>query len=261
MITKLVHLEMGEIDSDDNNADELHTTLHPEIKFTLNSINVSVGQTGSGKSRNIFRIVSMLKYIRNPYHLLVHVTDEENDKTFSKYKDLLEVPILQVKYEEAYETLQGIAKSKNMYEAIRNGEVNDATEEEKKELLEYLLVKDFKIPVLHTLVLFDDATDLFSGPKNPLNDLIVRNRHHKFTYFFNIHNFTKALPMNIKKNMRSLWYFGGYSRQDFVISFQQMKSPIDKERLYDIYKNLGKRDALFFDYTDDGTKVEVINLG
>jgi hypothetical protein len=40
-----------------------------------------------------------------------------------------------------------------------------------------------------------------------------------------------------------------------------MKSPIDKERSYDFYKNLGKRDALFFDYTDDGTKIEVINLG
>jgi hypothetical protein len=260
MITQIVNMEMGQVDRDDNNRDELHTALHPELKYTLNSKNVSVGQTGSGKSISIFREVTMLKYIHNLYHQLIYVSDEENDKTYCKYKDLIEIPIIRVKYEQAYETLQGIIKSKEMYEAIRNGQVTDATKEEKEELLEHLSVKNFKTQVLHTIVLFDDATDLSSRPKNPLNDLILRNRHHKFTYFFNTHNFTKALPMNIKKNMRSLRYFGGYSRQDFVISFQQMKSPIDKERLYDVYKNLGKRDILFFDYTDDGTKIEVINL-
>jgi hypothetical protein len=66
--------------------------------------------------------------------------------------------------------------------------------------------------------------------------------------------------MTIKKNMRSFWYFGGYPKQDFNVIFPFIKSPIDREDLYRIYRQIGKRDVLFLDYTDDGTVFEVLKL-
>jgi hypothetical protein len=229
-ISEVVDYEMMDIDEADDNKDELHTYLDRDLKFTLNSINVLCGQTGAGKSRFVFKEIAKLKYLEHPYHQFVYVCDEENDKTFIKYRPLISVPIVKISYAEACNRLKNIVASKNAYEKIINAEKNKKflplSGKEKGVILDYLGVKDFSIPILHTLILFDDATDIFTNKKDLLNDMILRNRHHKFTYFFNIHSFTcKALPMKIKKSMRSLRYFGGYSKLDFNHSYQQWKCP------------------------------------
>jgi hypothetical protein len=273
MITHVVDEEMKAIDKRDKNKNELHTTLDEELKFTLNSLNVIVGQTGSGKSRAVFREISKLNYVdNNPYHQFVYITDEENDKTFIKYKDMIErknpatgkiegIPIVKLKYEQANDYLMKLIKAKNLYERIQK-KPKIRREDEKELLLDFLGLSGFETPAVHTIILFDDATDCFKNKKDPLNKLFLRNRHHKFTYFFNIHIFTKdAIPMTIKKNMRSFWYFGGYPKQDFNCIFPFIKSPIDREDLYRIYRKIGKRDVLFLDYTDDGTVFEIIPLG
>jgi hypothetical protein len=270
MITDVIDEEMAEIDKKDNNKHELHTPLDEEVKFTLNSLNVIVGQTGSGKSRFVFREIAKLNYVEpNPYHQFVYITDEEDDKTFAKYKDMIErkngnviegIPIVKIKYEEANERLQKIIKAKNLYERIqKRPRIRD--NEEKEILLEYLGIKGFNYPALHTVILFDDATDCFKNKKDPLHKLFLRNRHHKFIYFFNINIFSKdAIPMTIKKNMRSFSYFGGYCKQDFNVIFPFIKSPVSREELYNIYKKIRKRGVLYLDYTDDGTRLEVIRL-
>jgi hypothetical protein len=259
LILKMINLEMADIDCADNNLNEVHTVLHPDLYFLLNSINILCGQTGLGKTRAVFREIGKLKYIHHPYSQFIYVTDEENDKTFLKYKYLIDIPIVKVKYEEAFEYLQDIIEGKNTYEMVRKSP-EDYKEGDVIELLNFLNVSNFSLPCLHTLILFDDATDLFTNKKNPLNSLILRNRHHKFTYFFNVHSFTKNTPMFIKKNMRSLWYFGGFSALDFNFSYQQFRSPEDRVSLYNKYKNLKNRDVLYFGYKEDGTKIEVINL-
>jgi hypothetical protein len=66
--------------------------------------------------------------------------------------------------------------------------------------------------------------------------------------------------MSIKKNMRTFWYFGGYCKQDFNVMYPYVKAPVNREELYSIYRGIPKRDVLFFDFTDDGTKYEVISL-
>ncbi|GHU21340.1 hypothetical protein FACS189472_13930 [Alphaproteobacteria bacterium] len=264
-IDEVINYEMGDIDEVDKNADELHTVIHPSIKFTLNSLNVLVGQTGSGKSRAVFREISKLKYIENnPYHEFIYICDEDNDKTYVKYKAMIPVPITKIPYKDAFQKLCEIVRVKNCHEkmlAEMKSKSETLNELEKAEVMRYLQIKDLKTPILHTLILFDDATDVFQNPKCELNCLFLRNRHHKFTYFFNVHGFTRgAVPMHVKKNMRSLWYFGGFTRLDFGCSFQQMKSPIDRVSLYEKYKMLPKRDVLFFDYTDDGTRIEILHL-
>jgi hypothetical protein len=260
-LDKKVNAAMKKIDNADENSNELHTVLHPELRFTLNSHNVLVGQTGAGKTRTVFWTIAKLKFLPyHPYTQVVYVTDEENDKTFAKYKRLIPIPIVKIGLDEAYETLTDIIDAKIEYEKLwQTKKMNDKV----RELLAFLGVKNFKLPFIHTLILFDDATEIFNQKKyNDLVGLFLKNRHHKFTYFFNIHNWTRnALPMKIKKNVRSVWYFGGYSLQDFNSSFPQMKSPMDRLELYDIYKKLGKRDVLYFDHAEEGTRIEILNLG
>jgi hypothetical protein len=264
-IDSAVNSVMNDIDEKDQNRDELHTIIDPSIKFTLNSINVLVGQTGSGKSRAVFREISKLKWVKNnPYHQFIYVTDENNDKTYEKYKDMIPVPILKIGYKEACEKLIELNRMKNGYEKIKASSKNGielVTEEDKGTMKDYLQIKDFEIPILHTLILFDDATDVFNSPKNELNSIFLRNRHNKFTYFFNVHGFTRTnIPMKVKKNMRSLWYFGGFSKMDFNCSFLQLKSPIEREELYEKYNTLSRRDVLYFDYTENGTVCEIFYL-
>jgi hypothetical protein len=66
--------------------------------------------------------------------------------------------------------------------------------------------------------------------------------------------------MKVKKNMRSLWYFGGFSKMDFNCSFLQLKSPIGREDLYEKYSTLSRQDVLYFDYTENGTVCEIFYL-
>jgi hypothetical protein len=290
MINEAIDEEMADIDETDDNKNELHTSINEELNFTLNSLNLIVGQTGSGKSRAVFREVAKLNYVKNnPYHQFIYITDEENDKTFRKYKHMIErkdkrgnvtgIPIVKIPYPDAYERLMKIIKAKNLYERVQKESKNnkmktrtriggknpngkDLDDEDKQILLEFLDVPDFSKPALHTVILFDDATDCFKNDKDPLNKLFLRSRHHKFTYFFNTHLVTnKAVPMTIKKNMRTFWYFGGYCKQDFNTVFPYVKSPLKNQQLWEIYNKIGKRDVLFFDYTEDGTKFKVIPLG
>jgi hypothetical protein len=199
----------------------------------------------------------------------VYITDEENDKTFAKYRDMIErkvngkitgITIVKIKYEEAFKHLDILRKAKELYEKIQKGEVQKS-EEKRKVLLKFLNVSNFHHPAIHTGILFDDATGCIKNKKNPLHSLFLRYRHHKFTYFFNVHLFTKdAIPMTIKKNMRAFWYFGGYCKQDFNVCYPYIKAPVNREELYAIYRRMGKRDVLFLDYTDNGTLFGVIPL-
>jgi Cdc6-like AAA superfamily ATPase len=177
IITHVVDEEMTQIDRRDKNKNELHTSLDEEIKFVWNSLNIVVGQTGSGKSRTVFREISKLNYVdNNPYNQFVYIADEENDKTFIKYRDMIErrnkitgkiegIPIVKLRYEQAYEYLIKLIKAKNLYERIQK-KPSIRRDDEKELLLDFLGVTGFETPVLHTIILFDDATDCFKNKKD-----------------------------------------------------------------------------------------------
>jgi hypothetical protein len=265
MITQRVDTDFVIADAiQKDNSNEIHTQIHEEVYFPLNSFNVIVGQTGCGKTRLVFHEVAKLCYVKeNPYHQFIYITDEENDKTYKRYKHLIErkIQIVKLKYKEAYPRLLEIIEAKNLYEKIRNKE-EKRDSEDTNILLKYLGLKNFRKPALHTLILFDDATNCFQNKKDPLNGLFLRNRHHKFTYFFNIHLVRKnSIPQEIIDNMKTLWYFGGYNKHNFNTAFKFIKSPIDKNELYDMYKVVKNRDVLYVNYAgSDGTEFRIIKL-
>jgi ABC-type proline/glycine betaine transport system ATPase subunit len=86
MLDYLADLELGVIDENDDNSDELHTRLNDNLRLTLNSINIIIGRTGSGKTRTVIKEILKLKYLPSRYHYPIYITDEEDDKTFLKYQ-------------------------------------------------------------------------------------------------------------------------------------------------------------------------------
>jgi ABC-type cobalamin/Fe3+-siderophores transport system ATPase subunit len=277
-IGELVDAQMSKIDKNDDNINELHSRLtqtidnkflSSDLHFNLNSINILVGTTGSGKTRLVFYEIAKLKYLRNPYTQFIYVTDEDNDKTYLKYKDLISIPIVKVKYKDIYEELSNTIKAKNMYETLIKKQVKVLTDAQMEELDTYLNAQGKDI--VHTLVLFDDAINLFSdnpvstvaGDKSmaKLRQLILKNRHHKITYFFNVHSYNRtSVPTVYKKNASCLFLFGGYSKLDFDSFYNQFRSPISKRELWDIYSNLSRRDVLLFNYRDDSVGVQTLLL-
>jgi hypothetical protein len=282
MLSKIAFDNFQNIDAHRDNKNEIHTIIHSDIKFTYNSINVIVGQTGAGKTRFTLMEISKLTILQDHlYHLLVVVSDQSNDVTFKEYSRVIDIPIKRIKYEEAFEYLTELDSLKTKYEQIainvKNKKPNSKIEiegenGEKKlykptqkfiiDMFDKLFIDDFKIPVLHTLILYDDATNIIKNQKDPMISFILRNRHCKFTYFFNIHNFTRnGIPTEIKKSMRSLWYFGGYSHQDFVSSFPQVKcNHLRSEEVWEMYRPLSRYDMLFFDFAPKGTVIKPIVL-
>jgi hypothetical protein len=172
------------------------------------------------------------------------------------------IPIVKLKYKEAYEKLIQIIQAKTLYEALLNGS-ETRNEEDTKILLDYLGLKNFKKPALHTIILFDDATNCFHNKKDPLNGLFLRNRHHKFTYFLNVLLLRKGIiPQEILDNMKTFWLFGGYSEHNFTTAFKYIKSPLKRMELYNIYRKVGNRDVMYFNYTGGNgrTKIKVLRL-
>jgi archaellum biogenesis ATPase FlaH len=273
MLDEIVDMEMAAIDEKDKKSikNEIHTEIHEDIMFPFNSINLVLGRTGSGKSRMVFREIAKGAHLKEkPFHIFVLVSDKDNDKTFLKYRNMIErkvnnevtgIPIVKIRYEKAYEYLTKLSKAKEEYEHIQR-EPTYKTNEQKRSILKFLHVTNFKKEALHTVILFDDATGRFTNKKDPMLNNFLCNRHDKFTYFFNIHLFSKdAISMTLKKNMRCFWYFGGYCKQDFNICYPFIKAPVNREELYAIYRRMGNRGVLFLDYTDDGTRMNVIPFG
>jgi hypothetical protein len=159
MLDYLADWELGMIDENDDNSDELQTRLNENLRFTLNSINIIIGRTGSGKTRTVIKEIMKLEYLPPKYHYLIYITYEENDKTFYKYQHCIDLPILRVEYEDVYYLLCKIIKAKTADEQIRDG-TKTGRREERVEILELSELPNFKCTNLHTLILFDDATPL-----------------------------------------------------------------------------------------------------
>jgi Cdc6-like AAA superfamily ATPase len=262
-INKAINKELNQIENSFDNTQDIHTIIHPEINFTYNSLNLIVGNIGSGKTRYCFREIGKLKYAPNNYHMVIYVADEEGDRTVLQYGAVLNLPLVRVDYDSALEYINRIIETKRMYEELRNDTRNEGewSLEQAKEILHELQVKNFQKPFLHTIVVYDDATDILTKKKNSaLSELIMRNRHGRFTYFLNVHDYFRTIPPKVKSNLGSLVLFGGYSKQKFDCMFQQFKSPVSREELFAKYQQVGNRDIMLFCYFEMPTKIKIIRL-
>jgi hypothetical protein len=242
-----------------NNIDNIQHDIHPEVNIRYNTLNIFVGQRGSGKTFNAFNEIATISRIQHKFHLFIYVSNNPNDMTYIKFKSFIEIPHIIIPYASAEEFINEIFEYKQAYDEIKQKKLeNKITDECKEEIFNILRIKNFNAPTLHTLIIYDDAMEVFKKPKSKQFRWLLENRHTKSTYILCLQDW-KGISPELKANIDSVWLFGGYPRNRYTYIFNQISCPIDRDDLYNIYRELSKRDVMIFNHKTDGDEIKIMN--
>ena len=246
--------------SKSNNIDNVQHPIHPEIDLMYNSLNIFLGQRGSGKTFNAFNLAALISRVRSKYHLFVFVSNNPNDETFRKFSNLITIPSVMVSYMKSEEFITELIDYKQAYDEIKFKHLESrVTDDCKEDICEKLHVVNFTAPSLHTLVLYDDAIEVFKKPSSKEFRYLLENRHNKFTYILNIQDW-KGISPELKSNIDSVWMFGGYPRNRYCYVYNQLACFIDRDDLWKLYSRLSKREALIFTNTSEGSNIKKLSV-
>ena len=216
-----------------------------------NSVNVYVGRPRSGKTfQALHDIISVVRNDPN-VHMMVYINEsgECDDDTFQRFQELIEVPIVFVRYMDSEKFLKELLEYKNIYNKIKDGGCeNEVPEAVQEELFNALHIDHWGASWLHTIILTEDATNAkcIKNQSSYINDLLTRCAHTQFSFFILIH-FWKALTTNIKANLSTIYIFPGYSRQQLQYMLYQMNIPVTVKELMQVYQKLAQYQKLVID--------------
>ena len=217
-----------------------------------NSVNVYVGRPRSGKTfQALHDIINVIRNDPN-VHLMVYINEsgESDDDTFNRFQELINVPILFVKYKDSEKCLRSIITYKNIYNKIKDNDcpINEIPENVRDEIFDALHIHDFNREHLHTIILTEDATNakVIKQADSYINDLLTRCAHTQFSFFILIH-YWKALTTNIKANLSTIYIFPGYSRQQLSYMVYQMNIPTTTKELMNQYAKIPQFGKLVID--------------
>jgi hypothetical protein len=234
---------------------QVQSTIHKDIIFKRNSINLLISRRGVGKTFTVMR--ELIKLSELPacagFTQFIYITDKTTDATVNELIKLIKLKVRVVKYENAVVVLKEIMEAKTEYEQIIKNDLEDTISENiANEILRTIDVDDFYPDFIpNSAILMDDAMNIFNEAKfKTLRDLIFQNRQPKFTIFICIQDFT-GIPSSIKRNVDTVWIFAGFTdKTAFGMLLNRLGSPVNKLILWEIYIKLGFRDAILFDYED-----------
>ena len=241
-----------------DNKDNLQHEIHPEVNLRYNTLNIFVGQRGSGKTYNGFNEVAAISKINSKFHEFIYVSNNTNDETYKKFKPFLKIPHVIIPYSQAEDVINDLREYKQAYDEIKDKHLeHKITDECKEEICDKLKIDDLHAKSLHTLIMYDDAMEVFKKPSSKQFRWLMENRHFKATYILCIQDW-KGISPELKANIDSVWFFGGFPRNRYCYIFNQLSSPIERDELYEIYRKLGKRDSIIFDHKADGDEVKIL---
>ncbi|KAA6388158.1 MAG: hypothetical protein EZS28_016316 [Streblomastix strix] len=197
-LTRHVNELLENIDQDKH---DIQSSIHKELNFSYNSINLLIGQRGGGKTYNIFRELIKLSQLKShcysletaqarrheverslangvghEYTLFIYVTDTNNDQTYQKMKHLIKIPTKIVPYAEINSVLDELIEGKQAYDQVIQHKIGIYLQEESKQnVLNKTGANDFRIKSPHKIVLFDDAMSIFKNKTSPLFKKLFKN--------------------------------------------------------------------------------------
>ena len=258
MLRESLRNAVDQVFSQFDNQDNIQHEVNPEVNIYYNSLNLMLGQRGSGKTFNSFNEIAMICNIPNKFHLFIYVSNNPNDETYKRFKLLITQPIVQVNYDEAENFIQKIIDYKQDYDRIKTQHLeNNLPQDIKQDMIDVLHISHFMAPSLHTLVLYDDAMNVFKKTSSKQFRWLLENRHTRFTYILCLQDW-KGISSELKANLDSVWIFGGFPRNRYSYFFQQLACPMEKEELYRIYSKLNKRDCIIINNKSDGTNIKML---
>ena len=192
------------------NSDKLDqsriSVIHPEIFLKYSSVNIFCGRQGKGKSLTIAKEIIKLSKVLSNVHLMIYVNkDGRVDDTYEALKDLITIPIHYIKVDEIETYLKDLSFKKMIYDKIKKQNWEEGIDTtQKKEILDFLYLKDFSLNSLQEIILFDDAA--FSKVLTKNNSIVVgmahEARHYKFIYILDLldKNYLRYL-INVESNV------------------------------------------------------------
>ncbi|KAA6377808.1 MAG: hypothetical protein EZS28_026667 [Streblomastix strix] len=151
---------------------------------------------------------------------------------------LITIPTKIVTYGENDGVLNVLIEVKAAYDTVVEKHlINQLTSDSKQEILTTIGAENFKMKYPHTLVLFDDAMSVFKNKQLTLFKKLFKNRQPRITYFLCLQDII-GLDASIKANVDTIYFF---------------------DKVWEQYINLTKRQALIVQYSNDGTKIKILD--
>jgi hypothetical protein len=262
MLDKIASRKINSILKDIDKREQLQSTIHQDLNFKRNSINILISRRGVGKTFAVMKELIKLSELPDcgGYTQFIYVTDKSNDSTVNELIKVIKLKTRVASYDDAFTVLNNIRESKTAYEQVINNHLEESlTPKSRENILKNLDITEFTDSVPHSVILFDDAINLFKETKyKPLKNLLFQNRQPRFTIFICLQDLF-SLPPQIKRNADSVWIFTGFTDKTmFGMLCKQLGSPIKAEELWNIYEELTYRNALIFEYGTDGIKINTI---
>ena len=255
VVRKCVLNELSKYDNDES----VQHAIHKEVNIDYNELLVVVGQTGSGKTFNVNNELVALSMIPNQFTHITYVSNNPNDMTITKLKSLIRIPMTRVSYQESEKFITEYREYIKAYdEIIKKNWQYKLTPECREDILSHLGLEDFVDYPIYNIVIYDDAMNVFKKPQSKEFKMLFDYRHYRTTYILMLQSM-KGLVTEIKAQMGGLWLFGNFNRQQFCYMYSQMNVPMDKEELWNIYRQLSKNSYLFIRYAPSGTEMYIVN--
>jgi len=182
--------------------------VHPQINFFYNSLNISIGPQGCGKTTFLCKELIKLSRIQNHlYNCILYVSAGDTDVTFENLKKCFSIPVFKATYDKFYTTFQEYLKRRDP--------------------------KDFH----HTFIIFEDAGFIFTKDNDEWNNIITRLRHLRCTLWLNLHIWRSVSTM-FKTQVTCLFIFKGYSREQVQQMYRQSCVAEDFKFFYVYYTRL-----------------------
>lgn len=198
----------------DPNVHNTIETVHPQIHFRYNSLNICLGKQGVGKTT--FMLTELIKLSELPgcvYDKIVYITNGgTQDLTFQTLKKLIKIPILGLDFNEATTQLMNFFN----------------TREDKTH---------------HTFVIVEDASFLLLKDNPIWVDWVCKLRHLRMTIWINLHVW-RSISTMIKTQITTLFIFKGYSKEQLQQMYRQSCVDAEFKAVLYMYMTLGEREML-----------------
>lgn len=225
-------------------------TIDPEINFKLNSFNISIGPQGSSKTVSVMKELMKLSAIPHDYHLLIYVTDVDNDVSFNTLRKYINFQIIKTNYENIETQFEELMKLKQIYNDMVDGVI-----EPDPDILDALYIDDFSRKRLHTFILFDDAAFIFDKKsKSKFKRWFTEFRHWNVTAYCNI-QIWGSIDAKLKNLLTSVMLFKGFSRERVQHIFRQLPLDMNFDEFYnEYYMKLKEYQKLIIDFPTNTIK-------
>ena len=223
--------------------------INEQINFKYNSFNIYLGKQGTGKTTNILKELIKLSTIKNDYHLIIYVSNNESDDTFNRLKNYINIPIVKTDYQNLNQQFEQLIKFKDIYNKMFDGEIP-----KNNDILNMLYIKDFNKDRLHTFILMDDAAFVLNK-ENEWFKWLCQLRHLNCTVALCI-QIWKSINPSLKSQITSINIFKGYSRQQLNFIYQQISIDVNFNEFMRIYNKLDYRKKLIIDCVEGEIRID-----